>query len=413
MSFTNQTKSRIIDPRTFVNSRAVFHFDSNKVFLSNMKLINLGYNGTNKYNTVLGAHQVVKQMTLYDGNKELSKVRNYDLYMGFKNLLNTNENNRSLDSSLLCNNLGFKVVGLEVPGQGQRIGCEDLAKKVQDDNKAWVYLKSVFPLLEALPFVSTDENNFNNLRLVVEFNPLPAGSTLERPLVVCEEVIDEAVADRMVKNMPDILPYFEIEHDLMVIPAVTGLANTVAGSKKQQNISQQVKGFSNKYVQRLAFVKQSTDASAINTAVADKTSCGQYEENFNLQLNGQQMLADGLNRRSKAIAMLNDTMGVFNTPYIFVAPQQVAIDRVATDTEDIVTIGTATNAGVNEMVNKLDYKAFNIRSPVDNLQVLYQRTGLYSATDQTFAQKLNLHMFGEVRKAWQRVPSGGYVISYA
>ena len=98
--YSNVVKSRILDPRTFNQNRCEFRLDesNSKVFLSNLRLINLGATSTSpgggNYNVIgLGHANSIQSIHLYSGNQLLDQLRDVPSWLAFRNTNNTTKLN--------------------------------------------------------------------------------------------------------------------------------------------------------------------------------------------------------------------------------------------------------------------------------------------------------------------------------
>lgn len=409
MSLTTVTRSRILEPRTFTNRRAEFRFDTEAVFLSNLKLCNIGgfINAGGTTTFLPGQLKYVKHITLFDGNVTLCAMRNFDKYSSLMNLMASNSDNRCRNKFLSYANIGFDNKGVNTNTSPMHVDLSGtlLTNPTQADIlTAWVYLKNILTMLQGTEYLST--SLFKNLRLVIEFNEV-AGVTMNRPLLLCDEVISEEVKIKVNSSLAP-FEYIEIEHDLFVVDEVTGLANTVAGAIKHQTVNPSVKGFDNKRLNKLMMIKEPTDLTTVHADVGQYCSVGQYGEEVTISVDGSPLYEKFYDRPNKSLAHSTDFNGVMNVFYGDLYYNSI--------------IG-ATNYPIGQNASKLvglmDYKVFTIMKHISNLQIKYERDALYDqvagppvAQTKLYSQRLNCHLFGEVKKVF--TPSGdSYVISYA
>jgi len=404
MSLTTVSRTRIMEPRTFTNRRAEFRFDTDTVFLSNLKLCNFGGYGAGAANNtfLVGNMKYIKNIILMDGNVNLCQIRNFDKYASLMNLMDSNTNNRNRNKYLSKANIGFGNVGINTNNAPMRIGVSGTLQALPanaDDSTSWLYLKNVLTMLQGVQYLST--SLFKNLRLVIEFNEF-AGVSMNRPLLLCEEIINEELRQKVNSSL-EAFEYLEIEHDLFVVDQVTGLANNAAGAIKQQTVNPSVKGFDNKHLMKLMMIKEPTDLNTVDADVGQYCSIGQYDEEVIVSVDGSPLYEKFYDRPNKSLAHSTDFNGVMNVFYGDINSNPV-----------LGANNKAFNDQATKLVGLMDYKVFSIMSPIKNLQLKYQRSGLYDGgANQTFkySQRLNCHLFGEVKKVFQ--PSGdGYVISY-
>jgi hypothetical protein len=402
MSLTNMTRTRILEPRTFTQQRCEIRFDSGSCFLSNIKLGNVGYYrdtaGAGNINTLAGQYECIKRIVLMDGNMTLAQINNFDRYATIMNLSHTNADNKSRDKILSKANVGFSVTGVNTNGVVEKVSLSGNAQQyadVVDVETAWLYLPSVLPMLQSTQYLST--SMFDNLRLVVEFKP-KAGYLINRPLVFCDEVIDEEARAKINSSVAP-FEYVEIESDFFVVPEQTvSAANEIV----RQVVKPALKGFNNKYVEKLTLMK--TPVSVLPDDTDGYCSSQQYKEVVNVNIGGEPIYENGYDRPNKSLARSTDFHGVMNIPYGDIGSGEILANQ------------NCLSTSLSHLRGSLDYKVMSIKSPVKTLEFRYERSALYdtgaAATDKAYSQQLNCYVFGEVLKVFQ--PNGGkYVLSYA
>lgn len=220
MSFSNQFMTKYLDPQYFDQNRAVFILDdTNSKQLLNMRLSEVGcLTNTTKafYNPTIGAWSLIKSISLMSGNKVLCS--NYDVptWMGFKQMMGSNQsqfNKKRVDSS---NRWGF-VEGDFVQSVPRKIQIdpESSYNKISDsaneyeNNRSRLYLRDVFPLLAALEqpqqdgsIIGLDCSQLQDLRLEIqwnsnkttnlsEFNGTAAQtSSIKQPVLLVDEMLN-------------------------------------------------------------------------------------------------------------------------------------------------------------------------------------------------------------------------------
>jgi hypothetical protein len=391
------TRTRIIEPRTFTQQRCEIRFDSGSCFLSNIKLGNIGYYGAAaNINTLAGQYECIKRISLMDGNMTLAQINNFDRYATIMNLSHTNADNKSRDKILSKANVGFGVIGINTNSAIEKVGLAGNTAQQYSTNAdvetAWLYLPSVLPMLQSTQYLST--SLFDNLRLVIEFKP-KAGYQINRPLVFCDEVIDEEARAKINASVAP-FEYVEVESDFFVVPQqIVSAANDVV----RQVVKPALKGFNNKYVEKLTLMK--SPASVLPTGTDGYCSSQQYKEVVNVNLGGEPIFENGFNRPNKSLARSADFHGPFNVPYGDLG------------SGDIIGTENCLAANLVTLRGNLDYKVMSIKAPVKTLEFRYERDALYDtgAAALAYSQQLNCYVFGEVVKMFQ--PSGDkYVLSY-
>ncbi len=226
-SYTNVTP-RIIDPVFDRPNRAEFRLPEGNVYLSSMRLINIGVTSTTggaKYNPILGALAAIKSISLMDGAEQLDTVQVAPLIASIKNLNRRNDENLSMNRFLKKIGLGYVTSGQYERTTGGTAGEEQFEKNsilVREQNpqantvnsaspqKAWISLKDMLSFLGASLVVPTSV--FKQLRLVVEYNtpaemqyfvtPTNAAdrAVVTEGLLLVDEVNEGDMKDMLMKN---------------------------------------------------------------------------------------------------------------------------------------------------------------------------------------------------------------------
>jgi hypothetical protein len=165
--------------------RSEFRLDDNTLFLSNMRILNLGLTSTagntKRYNLVNGIGAIVKNVYLYSGSTILDKVINFGDYSAFTAYNKSNQDNSDMQKLLTRNSLGF-VYSREPNGSGAASNniliretfpnAPDIPRVSQEETPmGFLNLREVFPLLKGatgLKYIHT--GLFKNLRVVIEYN---------------------------------------------------------------------------------------------------------------------------------------------------------------------------------------------------------------------------------------------------
>lgn len=195
-----------------------------------------------------------------------------------------------------------------------------------------------------------------------------------------------------------------IEVDQVRLDALPGINTDLKATNEQieQNEKFVLRGFDNKFVNRLTLLKEPTVTT--NSRFGNLNSPALVGEKIQFVINGHDYLPyEGIDRPNKRLARLTDTWGTFNTvmgmnePWLHDAANMV------------------DNAG--DIVGQLDYTSVTVAQRINELGVNFTRTAVYDSSaaggqDQTiYNQPLNLHFAGEVAKQIAPV-SGGYEVRY-
>tara|TARA_R110002153_G_scaffold20301_2_gene69179 strand:+ start:391 stop:1653 length:1263 start_codon:yes stop_codon:yes gene_type:complete len=320
-------KTMYLDPVSFVpNGRASFELDAKHLaYLPNMRLLNLGADnatGQTGYSLGLGAVALIKNCRLMDARTELSALRNVAPYAFFKNVNRSNDINKSNDSYLKRNNLGYEIDGLS--NKVSRVypsGGSDTAASGATDT-AYLDLREILPVLKQLPVLPSSV--FRNLRIEIEFDANPLNQifdetarvpTILRPILAVDYVDDMKVAKPLMDMLDAGVTWNEIEWDNFQLPAVdtsgAGWDATKVATQSKTNTSM---GFKGKSVGRLLIQKQLVDktkeqnAGAVLGFGAVASSQSFLQEATQINLNGKSVFpgVGGVNRPNAMLGTLID-----------------------------------------------------------------------------------------------------------
>ena len=228
--YSNVVKTRILDPRTFNQNRCEFRLDesNSKVFLSNLRLINLGATSNNSNFNVFGLGHAgcIQSIHLYSGNQLLDQLRDVPSWMAFHNTNNTTKVNAGKVP------LGGASVAFLSEGQTDWAGDNQTPDTTDNtinyypfganfktvltgsvdnvaDNTGWVSVKDMLPFLKSA--MSLPTKVLTNLRLVIQFNTLAQNNKLRatnedteikiiEPSLVVDEVMEGAESEALEKG---------------------------------------------------------------------------------------------------------------------------------------------------------------------------------------------------------------------
>lgn len=411
MSFYKSSiKTSLIDPVLFQsNRRAEFKFGKDQVLLSNMRVANVGMTTTAPYtpNKAAGLMEVIKSITLYDGNQVLDQQLKFDMYSAFKNYNKDNSSNYNVNHFLNNAGMGYNVLDFSVigPGTDQKLtSLFDPTPTTTDPNTTpsmWLDLKSCLPMLQSVLYLPT--SIFKNLRLVIEYNNnvAPGQQTLT-PLLIVDEMVDTSVKNQLLTQFKGV-DFVSVETDSFVVNEVFSGADA---ANKPQSITKQLKGFNNKILNKFFVVKQPTVATAATT-IRRLGSKLYFNESDNVRVNGRNLLVgNGIDTTAKSLAALTDTYGTCNSYLNYQSLTKSFIDTTLLDTEEA------------EMLGNQDYRAFRVGERVLQLDYQFNRLGVFSAATVAANNLLpnnsqtTLHFFGEVPKRLQVNPNGTYIMGY-
>ena len=436
MSVYNQNiQTRIVDP-VFdrKNFKTEFRLDADTVYLSNWRLIDMGMtcNVQAAYNPLIGAF-CMKSIQLLDGNKLLDQILEADIWKGYNAFNTSNDEARSINNwvdksnyaftqnSIETNNVDYQdwdVGGTELPDvDGIKVISTTLDQFNTDttaaaSDKAWFAVKGFLPFLASSLYLPTGV--FKNLRLVINWkspselqanspNPTNTYNTIENTALVVDEIMDDRTKMLVMKNYKGVV-YRAVEHDSVTVNTLA----PAAGSTQVQKNRFLINGFNNKSVERLVAVqtpqnRASYDNTGLNDGVGRLGSFSQMNSEFQFRVNGQNKLPrDGFTKKNQRLAALVDAYGEAHLP--------PACNFVYFPLMEDKFLPLSDDSFVQGMQGQLDWTAVEIREPVKELIVEYNRTGVHG--NVALNQSLRLNLFAECTKAVSVQPDGRYIISY-
>ena len=394
--YTSSLKTHYYEPNVFSNTNRVeFRLDSDKLFLSNMRLLrvaNINQTG-GQYRRGCGALEYFKTIELLDGSKKLCRLTNVSSVYNFMRVNTTNETNMGL-VGVDKTKLGYVFTVPNLTSDDSAILPIVPRIAMIAENDGYIDLHALLPFLKASQIVPTQI--FKNLKLVITFaddgNGTWGGAT--PPLLAVDEMLNTAVGDAMLKNYKG-FTWNEIENDQYLVPAIpqggaTGLANDEV---RVQYVRNQLKGFDNKMVKRCFVQKQTPGAFYGDFGI--QGSAPQNRERFQVRKNGSNIYAgNGLDSPALLQHEVVQIWGEMNkttlTPYL---------DSVIS--QDI--LGDF-------------YLAFDLTGNRTNeLQLEYQRSVLKdnaAANNDRTSLALTMNVYAEVEKVIQVNGDGTYRVMY-
>jgi hypothetical protein len=397
---SGQVKTHYIDPKSFADgNRAVFELKANtSAYLPNMRLLDIGVFGQNEgvYNRLIGAHSIIKDITLYDGSTVLTQIQEYGLYRGFQNQNIDNVKSQSVEQFKSCNNVGLQKLnssGLLY----DEIRKENTGTTRANTKGAYVELREVLPMLNSVTHLPTAI--FRNLRLEINFNievleqvlmdvtDTITGQML--PILAVDVLDDKAVVAKMNQGLGNSIVWLETEVDRVSYPA--GVNNAT----REESKSFKLDGFKGKSLERLLMVKEIADVNVYKNG-NDVLGYGRYQsvalfnEKVQYRVNGRNILSGaGATGAMERLALVVDNYGEC---FAYPGSAQVDIDS------GLIVGLTAANG--REKIGNFSYNAIYVGETVQDLQITHSRTNLSdNAARQASNVALNIVYYGEVRKA--------------
>tara|TARA_R110002167_G_scaffold44739_1_gene134457 strand:- start:2663 stop:3901 length:1239 start_codon:yes stop_codon:yes gene_type:complete len=404
-----QIKTEHIDPVIdLVNNRSEFRLDNYDVVMSNMRLANVGLNGTSAfYNPLLGSYSTIKRISLLNGQTELSVSRNANLWLGFQNVLNPNSVNESLGQPLKNNSVGYYLKADDDTTGNIRTSFSGIEPIGDEDENGHLDLRTIMPLLGEIS--SLNNVLFPQLKIVIEWETDDRVMVVDKtandyttlsPLLIVDVAQDEGVRNNAIKNFPSQTIWNEIEHDEFIIPAVGVSGGT---THADQNSSFKINGFNNKSLGRLCIMKQDSNPANLMTGevingIGNVGSLAMNNEKINLVVNGRNLLSgEGLETNAQRTAMLCDTWGSVN-----IVPNG---NLDGGRTNDTLLADEATSG-------QTDYVGIYVGDNINDLQLNYRRSGIYNnGTQHSTINELRVHVFGETSKVLS-VKNGMFNVAY-
>lgn len=416
MAYNGSVETEYIDPVSFVpNQRCAFELDGTKLsYGSNMRLLNIGVvSGTQQdYSAGLGAMSVIRSIRLMDARTELSSIRNVPQYLFFKNCNRTNATNKSEDSYLKRNQLGFeinsqdnKVSHIYSPGRADTTA--------ETTSLGYLDLREVLPILNQLTILPTQI--FKNLRIEIEFDgrqtsqilgDVSVGITVQRPILSVDVNSNPAVVEAAVSQVSaQPIMWQEIENDNFVMNAVdtSGFGNTDTAVQTAVN---QSLGFKGKFVERLLITKQIQDKSKelngndVLGFGAIASSQAVLNEKVQINLNGNPILPgfQGMTRPNEILGMLSDEWGSINA---YPGSNLYAWSSTPNVLDDANTGGQQS------------FICVRLGARVAQLQTSISRTNNRDTTNKAATNDaLNVNLYAEVSKMLN-ITKNGYRVVYA
>ncbi|MDF1853369.1 MAG: hypothetical protein P1U85_21205 [Verrucomicrobiales bacterium] len=368
MALANKIKTHQYDPLYFNQQRCEFRLDPNKVYLSNMRLADIGCtvvypagataNAEYPYN--VGGYVLIQRISLLNDNVEIAELNNVADWMGFSNLQRSNANAYNITRSLNKSKLGFDLDDKNGTTYERNIHIKDITENqnyITSDGdttpRGWLDIKTVLPFLQASKVLNTKE--MRNLRLVIEFSSMPLGDmfvgttptskSILRPSLIVDELIE---IQGKLPNGP--INYINYDSERVVVNSM--------GSNTTQDVNQRLRGFDNKTINRLLFINK--DNNNNSKYMKKFYSSGMFQEQFQFILDGQKFLPyQGINSEAKKNEMCSSAWGGHINPY-------------GCHTYTLDGISNTLKEG-NDLGNKFSYGGINIQKEVDELQLEYER----------------------------------------
>jgi hypothetical protein len=394
--------------------RSEFRLDQDTLFLSNMRILNLGLTSTvgntKRYNLVNGVGAIIKNIYLYDGSVILDKVINFGDYSAFTAYNKSNQANSDVAKLLARNGLGF-VYDRAPNASGAASNniliketfpnAPDIPRTSQEETPmGFLSLREIFPLLKGaggLKYIHT--GLFKNLKVVIEYN-LPgsltsvsgeigdaASTTL--PILVADCIQDAAVAAKFLSEFKQ-QTWISNEVESVVVPASSSVGT--------QSEKFRLTGALGKTVNYMLVQKKGS--TGLSTLYDNHASETMINETFQVRVNGEDILAEsGVISSAHRLALLHDTFGVCNT---HTCAAELPMYNAAQFIDSPV-----------ERTGRLDYFGCTVNQKVGSLDLLYGRQiSVASGVPLKYRAAVTLNVFYGIVKAIVKDNKGGYSVMY-
>lgn len=414
--FDGSVRTEYLDPVSYVpNGRCAFELDGSKMaYLSNMRILDLGVvsSALDEYSLGLGALALIKNIRLMDARTELSALRNPAQYLFYKNANRSNAINKSNDSYLKRNALGYEINSVD--NKIKNIYPSGVVNTAEDTTTtAYLDLRLVFPILNQLRVLPTQI--FKNLRIELEFDAKRTNQILGdtantmttlRPVLAVDHITNDVLVKQEIEALMKAgTVWDEIETDAYVIPAVdtSGFQPAEVSVQSAANSSLAFKG---KVVERLLLCKQLQNknleltGTEVNGFGGVASSQAVLNQTTQYRLNGKNIMPgfNGVSRPNERLGIAADEWGSTNG---FIGSNLYKWSNKAASLADPLQAG------------QMSWDIVRVGARVADLQINIQRTNNRDADALSPTNAgLVVNCYAEVKKALA-VMADGYRIVYA
>ena len=208
--YSRSIKPTYFDPRTHINNRSSeFRLDSDRAYLPNLRLANVGYQASADTETppLVGFLGIVKHIRLMDGGVELSSLRFANRYISWLEQLGNNQDNLNLKSALSRSKVGYMLNSrdkVEHPPLGF-LDSTLATAALTELRTGYLDLRHVFPILNELNHLDT--KIFKSLKVVIEYEDRPEfllvdkskTHTAHTPILIADEIINKELVGKLNK----------------------------------------------------------------------------------------------------------------------------------------------------------------------------------------------------------------------
>jgi hypothetical protein len=433
--YSGNIATQVINPQFNQSKyRSEFRLHSGGMYLSNMRLMNLGLIvnqqsiiDNDRYNIVTGTGAIIRNIYLYDGKTVLDSVTNFADIQAFRNYNNLNSVNADTSKVLNRHGLGYVYDRTPPPATPStedpllpspplvkefNPACPAIPHLAQESSPlGYLSLRSVFPLLQQLEFLDTEL--FENLRVVVEYytdnsmvreDPTSSaaitGTTL--PILVVDQIMNpELIAKTRAGFKSVVWNAYEVE--TVVLDKLVASGDILATQSKKFRLN----GFSNKTLVSLVVQKQPTES--LSKSYRNHGSVALFDETWQVVVNGSNLLPDsGVTTPNYRLSLLNDSFDALNT---FPGNTGLSMYKPQNFVDGSVLVDGDGDIIGHDKISSLDYFGVLINQKVTSLDIICGRS-VKLAYDLMYAQAINLNCIGQVVKSIVKSAKGGYNVVY-
>ena len=421
--------SKNIDPIHHSKARSEFHLDPNTMYVSNMRLLNIGVTTVEDvpvmYNLIGGAPSVIKNIYLYDGRQVLDQLTNHAHWMAFVHYNKSNSESIELTNILHRTRMGYvfdKESGIRP--DGDLLNPKLAQVKTMDTHvpnyvtldefttsQCFLNLTDVFPLLNNMPTIDTQL--FQNFRIVIEYNSnsdvclsnvdafLSKKISATQPLLVIDEITNPQACMTIRSQFKGVV-WKAIEVESVLLPAPSG-PEELSGSQKR---SWKFTGLTGKTIFRMLVQKSCTDlGKSLSFAYKSIGSEAMERETWQVAVNNQNLFPNsGIISTNEKLQLLTQTWGTCNAITCGTGGYLVSRDYTTAPTANIIELPDLATGHT-------DYFGCMVSQAVKSLSLSYSR-GVSAAQDGYYKTPLTFNVFAEVQKVITPVKGGGYSVSY-
>ena len=427
--YSTDLKSHTLDPTSDIkNTKTTFRFADDTCYYPNLRLANLGSHGAtaHSYNRVAGVYGCIRHIRLLSNGVELDSMRFANRYLAWRNLLNTNRANASVNRKLAKNRLGFEIQPTGHAVSSGASGNENITATSANSevNLGHLQLSACLPLLENIPVLDTAV--MKNLVLEIEWesdarrliSKSNVDQTVDTPVLIAEEVVSPKLRQSLTSGFTGAV-WNKVEHDIINVAEITaGIAG--AGDTNEVNTVQQLNAFDDKFVSRVVLMKTFSDkAKYVDTnevqGFGDFGSLVPHKEKIQLKINGANIFPQPLEHPTTKAMITYDAWGKVNVPPYAIF-ESVGADKDGTAQANLSGAVPPKSATLKQrgLTGAGGFFGCSLNQKIGQLSIDYTRTAMNNATASApDHDALDIHAYAECRKALQINSNGSFVVSYA